>query len=349
MRQGCGAEAAHIRKGRNIEVTSRPVESQLKRRILCIDGGGIKGAFPASFLATVEDTVGRPISRFFDLIVGTSTGGIIALGLGLGFSAAQMLRFYEESGPSIFGGKRGLGWLRGLLRAKYESKGLRTALQNAFGERFLGESQTRLVIPSFNIETGEVHVWKTAHHPRLERDYKHLAVEVALSTAAAPTYFPTHLTTAGIPLIDGGVWANNPVAIAVVEALGILNWNAGDIQVLSLGCTATPLAIDWGRHHSLGIVGWSRKIVNVLMTAQSVSATGMAQHLLADRAQLMRICPVVGEGRFGLDKTDGIAVLRGLGDFEARKALPELRNRFFDNSEAEVFRPFYAVSQVAAK
>jgi hypothetical protein len=80
---------------------------------------------------------------------------------------------------------------------------------------------------------------------RLERDYKHRAVEVALSTAAAPTYFPTLLTTVGIPLIDGGVWANNPVAIAMVGALGILHWNAAEVQILSLGCTTPPVAVSW--------------------------------------------------------------------------------------------------------
>jgi hypothetical protein len=317
------------------------------RRILCIDGGGIKGVFPASFLATVEDALGEPVSRFFDLIVGTSTGGIIALGLGLGFSARQMLTFYEMSGPSIFGGNGGLRWLRWLVRAKYEPVALQTALQDVFGERLIGESATRLVIPSFNIETGEVHVWKTAHHPRLEHDYKYHAVEVALSTAAAPTYFPTHLTRTGIPLIDGGVWANNPVAIAMVEALGILGWDAADIRILSLGCTTPPLAVNWGRNHSLGVVGWSRKVVDVFMTAQSVSAIGMVQHLLKDRNQLTRISPIVGQGRFALDKIDGIPVLRGLGDFEARKALPELRERFFDFPEAETFVPSHALTSTA--
>lgn len=319
------------------------------RRILCIDGGGIKGVFPASFLATLEDALGKPVARFFDLIVGTSTGGIIALGLGLGFSARQMLAFYEESGPSIFGGNASLRWLRRLLRAKYDPSTLRAALDNVFGERLLGESATRLVIPSFNIETGEVHVWKTAHHPRLERDYKHLAVEVALSTAAAPTYFPTHLTNAGIPLIDGGVWANNPVAIAVVEALGILDWDSADIRILSVGCTTPPLAVNWGRNHSLGLMEWSRKIVDVFMTAQSVSAIGMTQHLLADRDQLMRINPVVGQGRFDLDKVDGIPVLRGLGDFEARKALPELRRRFFEHAEADIFKAVVETAKVGQK
>jgi hypothetical protein len=319
------------------------------RRILCIDGGGIKGTFPASFLATVEDALGGSVSGFFDLIVGTSTGGIIALGLGLGFSAREMLGFYEVSGPRVFGANGGLRRLRWLMRAKYEPSALRMALQDVFGERLIGESVTRLVIPSFNIETGEVHVWKTAHHPRLEHDHKHSAVEVALSTAAAPTYFPTHLTKSGIPLIDGGVWANNPVAIATVEAIGILGWDAADLQVLSLGCTTPPLAFNWGRNHSLGIVGWSRKIVDVLMTAQSVSAIGMAQHLLADRNQLMRISPTVGQGRFGIDNIDGIAALRGLGEFEARKALPDLRRRFFDFPQAATFVPAHGVGSAVVR
>lgn len=78
----------------------------MSRRILCIDGGGIKGVFPASFLATVEDTIEDQIADYFDLIAGTSTGGIIALGLGLGMSARDILRFYEDEGPKIFGGSR---------------------------------------------------------------------------------------------------------------------------------------------------------------------------------------------------------------------------------------------------
>ena len=78
------------------------------KRILAIDGGGIKGVFPAAFLATVEDTIKRNVADYFDLIVGTSTGGIIALGLGLGLSAKELLAFYEEHGPIIFKGNRGL-------------------------------------------------------------------------------------------------------------------------------------------------------------------------------------------------------------------------------------------------
>jgi len=320
------------------EITQRG--KSLTRRILSIDGGGIKGVFPASFLTAVEDSVGAPISRYFDLIVGTSTGGIIALGLGLGLTAKQILQFFEERGPRIFGGNRRLRALRRIIRAKYDPAPLQGALEDVFGDKLLGESTKRLVVPSFNVETGEVHVWKTAHHPRLERDHKHPVVEVALSTASAPTFFPTYRSQSGTPLIDGGVWANNPVAIATVEAIGILCWDPADIQILSLGCTTAPLDINWGRTHSLGLLGWARKLADVFMTAQSASAIGMVKHLLPDRQQLIRISPSVGKSRFDLDRITEIPSLRGLGDSEARKALPQLRPIFFESPVIDDFVPY---------
>src|SRR6266478_418870 len=292
----------------------------MTRRVLCIDGGGIKGVFPASFLSTIEESLGTSVADYFDLIVGTSTGGIIALGLGLGLSASNLLRFYEERGPAIFNGNGQMGRIRQLFRAKYNSQPLKQALSEALGSRRLGDSRKRLVIPSFNVETGEVHVWKTAHHPRLERDYAHSAVEVALSTGAAPTYFPTYKAQSGTPLIDGGVWANNPVAIATVEAIGVLGWQASELRILSLGCTTAPFDIDWGRKHSLGKLGWATKIADLFMAAQSACATGMTQHLLPDRENLVRISPMVGKNRFDLDSVEEIPSLRGIGNSEARKA-----------------------------
>lgn len=317
----------------------------MTRRVLCIDGGGIKGVFPASFLSTIEQSLGTPVADYFDLIVGTSTGGIIALGLGLGLSGNDLLRFYEERGPAIFNGNGRVRWIRQFFRAKYNPEPLRQALSEAFGSRRLGDSRKRLVIPSFNVETGEVHVWKTAHHPRLERDYAHSALEVALSTGAAPTYFPTYKAKSGTPLVDGGVWANNPVAIATVEAIGILGWQASELRILSLGCTTAPFNIDWGRKHSLGKLGWATKITDLFMTAQSVSATGMTQHLLPDHNNLVRISPTVSKGRSELDSVSEIPSLRGIGDCEARKALPQLRPTFFTSPVEEDFIPCREVSE----
>jgi hypothetical protein len=315
----------------------------MTKRILSIDGGGIKGVFPASFLACIEETVGQPISGFFDLIVGTSTGGIVALGLGLGLSAKTVLEFYLAEGPSIFPGNRLLRAIRHLFRAKYDPQPLSRALDRVFQDRKLGESKKRLVIPSLNIETGEVHIWKTAHAPWLERDYRCSAVEVAMSTAAAPTYFPSHESESGTPMIDGGMWANNPVAIAVVEAIGILRWKPEELRILSLGCTSVPLGGKLTGHRPLGIYGWAPSIADVFMTAQSHSATGMVQHMIPDRNMFVRISPTVANGKFPLDGPAGIPRLKGLGDFEARKALPSLRKMFFDAPVEDDFVPFHTL------
>lgn len=297
-------------------------------RILSIDGGGIKGVFPASFLATIEDTINDKAGNYFDLIVGTSTGGIIALALGLGISAKEILKFYEKLGSSVFSGIPWVRCLRQIGFSKYDQKPLKEALKKQFGEQKLGDSNRRLVIPSFNIETGEVHVYKTAHHPRFVRDYKETVVDVALATAAAPTYFPTHRSAAGIPLIDGGMWANNPVGFSVVEALGVLNWPAESLRVLSLGCTTAPLNIGLGRFLPLGIGYWGFKVAETFMVAQSSSSLGTAQ-LLAGHNNIFRISPVMPGNRFGLDKISEINSLKGLGDSEARKALPNIRSVFF--------------------
>ena len=305
------------------------------RRILAIDGGGIKGVCPASFLATVEDSIEDDIANYFDLIVGTSTGGIIALGLGLGLSAKEILAFYEEFGPIIFSGNRRLRLLRWLSTTKYDSVPLKEALKDRFGEKKLGDSRKRLVIPSFNLENGEVYIYKTAHHPRLERDYKVKVVDVALATASAPTYFPTHRSATGIPLIDGGVWANNPVGMAVVEAISVLEWPRDSLKILSLGCTTEPLNVDRGRRKPHGRLYWAFKAVDVFMRAQSHGSLGTAK-LLAGHENIIRIDPGMPQGRFSLDGTEEINSLKGLGDSEARQALPELRENFL-NKPAEPF------------
>ncbi len=312
------------------------------RRILTIDGGGIKGVFPASFLASIEDDIGDNVANYFDLIVGTSTGGIIALALGLGFSARETLEFYEKLGPNIFAGNRFLRTIRQLGVSKYTHEPLRAALKSQFGDRKLGESTKRLVIPSLNLETGEVHVYKTSHHPRLQRDYKEKVIDIALATASAPTYFPTHRSAAGTPLIDGGVWANNPVGLAVVEAIGkeMLNWPLDSLKVLSLGCTTEPFAVGLGRKWALGFGYWGFKIADVFMTGQSSASLGTAQ-LLIGHSNVVRISPHVGKGRFGLDAIHEIPSLKGLGDSEARKALPSLLESFFSLPHAEEFRPVY--------
>jgi uncharacterized protein len=306
-------------------------------RILSIDGGGIKGVFPASLLASLERHLPEPVGSYFDLIAGTSTGGIIALGLGLGFRAEELLGFYERHGAEIFGGNRAYLWVRHLGRAKYNPKPLEEALGRYFGDRLLGESKTRLVIPSMNLETGEVYIYKTAHHPRFINDHRVRAVDVALATSAAPTYFPAHRSPSSVPLVDGGVWANNPVGMAVVEAVGYLDWPRESLRVLSVGCTAAPFDVGARRRLGLGRLPWALKVADLFMAGQASSSLGTA-YVLAGHERVTRIDRVVKEGRYGLDVHKGINSLRGLGENEARQAWPQLGPVFF-SQPAEPFSP----------
>lgn len=313
------------------------------RRVLTIDGGGIKGVFPAAFLADLESELDQPLAAYFDLIVGTSTGGIIAIALGLGIPAKEVLAFYEEKGPLIFRGGKRAGLLKQALAAKYDPAPLQKALEDVFGDRRLGESSTRLVIPSLNLSTGAVNVFKTAHHERFERDYKMKAVDAAMATAAAPTYFPTHRLSNGVPLVDGGMWANNPMGTGAVEAIGLLEWKKGDIDLLAVGCTDSPANFTASRSRRLGLLNyWAKRIVKVFMAGQSSASIGTAM-LLLGHDRVVRVSPSVDERQYALDDVAGIPELRALGADYARTQLPFLRKTFF-TSPAESFVPLRALS-----
>jgi uncharacterized protein len=312
----------------------------MTRRILTIDGGGLKGVFPAAMLATLEAEIGRPVASYFDLIAGTSTGGIIALALGLGTPAADILSLYRDTGHQIFPKKR-FGGNFGLLRAKYSNVPLRQILAGAFGEKRLGESAVRLLIPSMDLAAERVHVYKTSHHPDLVRDYKLSAVEVALATVAAPTYFPVHVSAEGMPYVDGSLFARNPLGLAVVEAIGVLQWPRDEIRVLSLGCTSTHLGVGWQKRISLGGAHWAAKIADVFMKAQSSSSIVTA-HALIGAANVVRINPDMSHHRFTMDGAEHMPLLEQLGRHEAHLRLPELKPVFFTH-RAERFVPSHGV------
>lgn len=319
-------------------------------RILSIDGGGIRGVFPAAFLAQVEEQITQPIANYFDLIAGTSTGGIIAIGLGLGIPASKILQLYEEKGPRIFDqhyrpvvtwARQSLRWFKQLFVTKYPSDELRSALRDVLEERRLGESRTRLVVPAWQAETERVYIYKTAHHDRLEHDYKQLALDAAIATAAAPTFLKPHLTSDEVELVDGGVWANNPIGVATVEAIGMLQWPGDHLKVLSIGTITEVVSRPrWGGVLPLAWRGYS---VRLFMAGQSHSAMGTAKIITGDvhhRKAIWRIDQHAPEGRYTLDNTARIRAMKSRGYAEAREQLPELRREFF-YAPAEPFVPVH--------
>ena len=325
----------------NIDDVQNPIQEQNDasklRRILSIDGGGVLGTFPASFLAELEEKIDNPIGSYFDLIVGTSTGGIIAIALGLGHKASEILELYEQHGPRIFGGSRLTRGALHLIRHKFGPKLLRKALEDTFGEKKIGDSKTRLVIPAWSPIAQSVYLYKTAHHSSLTTDYRSLAVDAAMATTAAPTFFPHHITRQGIQLLDGGVWANNPTSIAAVEAIALLGWPSTSIRILSIGCLNEPYTIP----RFAGIFSLRHAAIKLFMDGQSLSSNGMAKLLVGDahcRKSLYRINHTAPPKEYKLDDPKAIPKLKDLGHFYARSKSPELLSAFFD-TPAEKFEP----------
>lgn len=329
-------------------MTGQPMESARIYKVLSLDGGGIRGVFPAAFLARLEDCIGQPIGSYFDLIVGTSTGGIIAIGLGLGLSARDILQLYEEQGPAIFDQEHGRAenWLRQrwrgawqLFDSKYSSEPLKAALTGIMGQRRLGESRTRLVIPAWHPMLERVYLYKTAHHPRLETDYKELALDAAMATAAAPTFLKPHRTSEAVELVDGGVWANNPIGVAAVEAVGLLGWPAASLKILSIGTINDVRAQPKWK----GKLPMASSVARLFMAGQSHSALGAAKIITGDghdHRAIWRIDQTAPAGRYTMDDAARIAEMKDRGFTEAREQLPELRRHFFDR-EVDPFTPFH--------
>lgn len=201
---------------------SRPGTTGRRFRILALDGGGVRGACTAAFLTRLEDGLDAPIARYFDLICGTSTGGILALGLATEHPAAELLELYQARADVLF--RRRYPWLPKLaamaVDSLYLNEGLHAELRDVLGsETTLGSAVTRVCVPAMNVTTGRATVFKTRHMADLERDHLLPMWRVAAATAAAPIYFdPVEIPGCG-HYVDGGLWANTPATVGILEAI----------------------------------------------------------------------------------------------------------------------------------
>ncbi len=330
-------------------------------RILALDGGGIKGTFTASALSSWESTTGLRIRDHFDLIAGTSTGGILAIGLGLGEPASSILEFYKRYGPRIFPNERFAQRLSlavaNLWRPKYSQTVLRDALVEVFGQKRFGQSTCRLVIPTYDAIRGRIFLMKTAHHRQLQFDYNALAVDVALATSAAPTFFDPAAFAAheGNIYVDGGVWANCPALCAVIEAHHFLGVPLEDIQVLSVGTTSEPGGLsDKLERGPLGFLQpgtlrWAPQLLGLLFQAQMEASLAIASLLIKDR--FMRVDQITPEGAYSLDSSGKINQLAALGRGRAIETsiLDRVKAHFLDGIPAEPFTPIYEIPDAEPK
>jgi patatin-like phospholipase/acyl hydrolase len=257
-------------------------------RLLALDGGGIRGLFAASCLAHLEQHTGKRLADYFDLIVGTSTGAIIALGLSAGMTAHEVLCFYQEQGPRIFNGGR--GWVGQLFRPKYDNHRLTEALKNIFGDQAMNDLKVPVCVASYELVQGVPRVFKDDHHPELHWGGGLTVWKVAAASSAAPLVFPAFQVQTQDSHIDGGIWANNPVMIGVTEAVRYFDRQISDVLALSIGTGTQAFRLERRRSAALGWIGWGRdkRIVNAVFDAQSQSAHWAAK-LLLPQEQYIRI------------------------------------------------------------
>jgi uncharacterized protein len=304
-------------------------------QILALDGGGAKAMFTASVLARFESDHGVRIVDCFDLIAGTSAGGIIALGLGAGLSPSEIADLYLQLVGKIFPRRKQRKWRPSrLVRPCYSGDALRAALGDVLGDRRLGESSKRLLIPSWDVQSGEVHIFKTPHSARLTRDRHLMMADVALATSAAPTYFPA-ATVDSARLVDGGVFANNPSALAIAEATSMLGVPLDAIRVLNIG-TMDPFADHSDRLDNAGLGRWGVAAVPFILAASSASTAGLAKHLVGFK-NFVRVDARVPPGLFALDRIDSGKVA-GYAATVSRNLGPEFTGKFIDH-KAEPYTP----------
>ena len=272
-----------------------------KFKILSIDGGGIRGVLPCQILADAErdlaEREGAPVRLvdYFDMICGTSIGGLMAIGLSLGMPASEMSQFFEDHGEDIFPASR-RSWPRKFINLLLGSSFYdRTLLKKLLRQKYnaysadqdarLGDAMTRLIIPAYNAEKGVIYNFRTAHAEHLVRDYQVPAVDVALSTAAAPIFFRPYsfsYVNKGTDeccvfrnMIDGGLVANNPAFIGLLEAVTHLQVPLESISLLSLGTGSLKFTTDI-QPEKMGSKFWTYplsgdgvRLYNAMMSVQS--------------------------------------------------------------------------------
>ncbi|WP_338707108.1 CBASS cGAMP-activated phospholipase [Paenibacillus amylolyticus] len=246
-------------------------------RILSLDGGGIRGIFPARYLAKFEKETGMPVNQYFDMIVGTSTGGILALGLSIGIPADELVTFYVSNAQNIF--KKRMFSLRGILTNQYKNTGLREKLAEVFKDNKMIDAQTMLCIPSVEHSRASPKVFKTPHCQHLFNDAQYLMSDVALATSAAPTYFPAVSIDGNDCKIDGGLWANNPALVGIAEAF-VLGYDVSTIRMLSLGTGSHVYNVNNKIAEKSSLIRYRDRIVDLTMQLQTTSAAYTAGHLL---------------------------------------------------------------------
>lgn len=260
---------------------------------LALTGGGYRGLFTARVLDVIEEHLREPIGRRFDLISGTSIGGIVAMAAAFEVPMKEVVKVFLEQGESIFPpqpkrtGKVGKGWdtYQHWRKPRYDSAPLRAAISRLIDPNAtLADATHPLAIPAVNVTQGKPQVFKTRHKQEWVRDWKFRAVDVAMATAAAPTFFQL-AEVGGSLYADGGLFANAPDLVAVHEAEHFFDATPQRQRLLSVGTTTRSYSISFGAGRDFGIGDWmeGERLLSVMISAQQQLVDQLVDHRLGPR------------------------------------------------------------------
>lgn len=260
---------------------------------LALTGGGYRGLFTARVLEVIESRLGEPVGRRFDLSCGTSIGGIVALAVAFEVPMSRVVQVFLEEGQNIFpdhtppSGKLSklVDLYKYRARPRYSTQPLRKAIEKLIDkDALLGDAKHPVAIPAVNVSLGKPQVFKTRHRPEWDRDWRFRAVDVAIATAAAPTFFELAEVDGNL-YADGGLFANAPDLVAIHEGEHFFNAPVEAQRMLSIGTTTKSYSISFGAGKEFGISDWMEdaRLFAVTISSQQQFIEQLARHRMGER------------------------------------------------------------------
>ncbi|WP_257008130.1 CBASS cGAMP-activated phospholipase [Bacillus sp. FJAT-45350] len=268
-------------------------------KMLCIDGGGIRGVFALAILEALEEEFQCPIGELFDVVAGTSTGSVIAASICLNRKMSDVHESYTTYGKKIFVRQTKIG----LFKSVYSDQYLRRFLQKAFGEKTMADIKKPLLIPAVDVTHGKPYVHRSNYGHEESGDLSLKVWDAVLSSCSAPVYFPPNNINNKYLSIDGGLWANNPSLVCMTEGLHHFKKNMNEIKIMSIGTGQQNIDftiddnLNWGVNHwlpfHLPTMKVTPKLLDLALHLSSESVTYHC-HLLLGK-QYLRINTDLGK------------------------------------------------------
>ncbi|HCC07512.1 MAG TPA: patatin [Clostridiales bacterium] len=280
-----------------------------KINILSIDGGGIRGIIPAMILDYIYKKTNVSAHKMFEYIAGTSTGGIIALGLTKPdekgenkYTPDDMANLYEKEGERIFQKRKYFSGLLELVEEKYNIKALKDVMDYYFGKTYLSQALTNVIIPSYDIKNGEPYFFKTSK-AKEERKRDFLMSDICCATAAAPTYFEPYPLN-GRVFIDGGIFANNPSMCAMAEVWKS-NPKTKEVLLVSIGTGDKTKKYEYEEAKNWGMINWVRPTIGISINGNAQTVDYEANQMLnKENKNYYRLQVKLDENSIDMDNTN---------------------------------------------